>query len=234
MNRRGDLFADRPQRQIESGHQHQRLQPRERVARTVRVDRGQTPVMTGVHRLKHVQRFAAAAFADHNPIRTHPQRVANQIADGDRPPPLDIRRTRLQPYQMLLMKLQLRGILDRDNPFPVRQKGAQHVEQRRLSRSGTSRDQDILAHRHADRQKTDDVRRDRSEPDQIGSGERFLRKFPDRHRRTGKSQRRNDRVDPRRASTIGELSSIRRPSGETIRSIAESTWLLSANEVSVR
>ena len=37
-----------------------------------------------------------------------------------------------------------------------------------------------------------------------------------------------------RASTIGELSSIRRPSGETIRSIAESTWLLSANEVSVR
>ena len=37
-----------------------------------------------------------------------------------------------------------------------------------------------------------------------------------------------------RASTIGELSSMRRPSGETMRSIAESTWLLPANAVSVR
>lgn len=37
-----------------------------------------------------------------------------------------------------------------------------------------------------------------------------------------------------RASTIGELSSIRRPRGETILSIAASTWLESANAVSVR
>ena len=36
------------------------------------------------------------------------------------------------------------------------------------------------------------------------------------------------------ASTIGELSSMRLPSGETMRSIAAITWLLSANAMSVR
>jgi len=48
--------------------------------------------MARIHRLEHVQRLAAAALADHDPIWTHPERVDHQVADGDAASALDSRR----------------------------------------------------------------------------------------------------------------------------------------------
>ena len=53
----------------------QGLQPRQRVAGGVGVERGERAVVAGVHRLEHVQRFARSHFADDDPVRTHTQRI---------------------------------------------------------------------------------------------------------------------------------------------------------------
>src|SRR6478672_786468 len=55
IDRRGDLLADRPQGQVDAGHQHHRLEPREHVARRVGVARRHRTVVAGVHGLEHVQ-----------------------------------------------------------------------------------------------------------------------------------------------------------------------------------
>ena len=55
----GDLLADRPQRQVDAGHQDHRLEAGEHVARAVGVAGGHRAVVAGVHGLEHVQRLAA-------------------------------------------------------------------------------------------------------------------------------------------------------------------------------
>ena len=82
----GDLLPDRLDRQLDAGHQHQHLEPVERVARRVGVDGRQRPVVAGVHRLQHVERLGAADLADDDPVGAHAQRVAHEVADA-RPRP---------------------------------------------------------------------------------------------------------------------------------------------------
>jgi hypothetical protein len=85
--------------------------------------------VAGVHRLQHVQGLPAAALPDHDPVGAHPQRVAHQVADGDRAPALDVGRPGLQPDDVVLLQLQLDGVLDGDDALAVRDEGGQHVEQ---------------------------------------------------------------------------------------------------------
>ena len=70
---RCDLLPDRAHRQVVARHQHHRLDARERVTRRVCVHRRQRPVVTGVHRLQHVERLGAANLADDDPVGTHAQ-----------------------------------------------------------------------------------------------------------------------------------------------------------------
>ena len=100
----------------------------------VGVHGGQRAVVAGVHRLEHVQGLAAAALADDDAVGPHAERVAHQVADGDRALALDVGRPRLQPDDVLLLELQLDGVLDGDDPLAVRDERRQHVEQRRLAR----------------------------------------------------------------------------------------------------
>ena len=46
----------------------------------VGVDRRHRAVVAGVHRLKHVERFAGANLADDDPVGPHAQRVLDQVA----------------------------------------------------------------------------------------------------------------------------------------------------------
>ena len=77
-----------------------------------------------------------------------------------------------------------------------------------------------------------------SEPnvDQVVHRVRVARELPDRQRRALERERRDDRVtrlpSGRRASTIGDASSTRRPTCETILSMIRSRWALSANVAS--
>src|SRR6478735_3574916 len=66
VHRGGDLLTDGAQGQVHAGHQDQRLQAGDGVARRVGVDRREGAVVAGVHGLEHVEGFAAADLADDN------------------------------------------------------------------------------------------------------------------------------------------------------------------------
>src|SRR5919198_1671181 len=83
IDRGRDLLADGAEREVRAGHEDHRLDARERVARPVRVDRRERPVMSGVHRLEHVERLRPTTLADDDAIRPHPEGVAQQVTDRD-------------------------------------------------------------------------------------------------------------------------------------------------------
>src|SRR6185312_7665118 len=120
VDRRGDLLADRPQGQVDAGHQHHRLEAREHVARRVGVARRHRTVVAGVHGLEHVQGLAGTALPDDDPVRPHAQGVADELADRDRALPLDVGGAGLERDDVLLAELQLGGVLDRDDALVVR------------------------------------------------------------------------------------------------------------------
>ena len=80
-----DLRPDRPHRQVEAGHEHQRLDPRQGVARLVGVERGHGAVVPSVHGLQHVERFWAPDLADYEPVRPHAQGAGYQLPHVDGP-----------------------------------------------------------------------------------------------------------------------------------------------------
>ena len=105
--------------QVEAGHEHHRLEARERVARRVRVERGQRAVVAGVHRLEHVERLAAAALADDDAVGPHAQRVEHELADRDLALALDVRGAALEPQHVVLREAQFGRVLDRDDALGV-------------------------------------------------------------------------------------------------------------------
>src|SRR5579875_1388763 len=68
---RGDLRAHGARRQVDAGHADHVLEPGQRLARAVGVDRAHRAVMAGVHRLQHVERFGAADLAEDDAVRAH-------------------------------------------------------------------------------------------------------------------------------------------------------------------
>ena len=58
--------------------------------------------MAGVERLKHVERLRAATLPDDEPIGTHPQGVAQEIADRHVTGALGVRGPRLERYDVAL------------------------------------------------------------------------------------------------------------------------------------
>ena len=142
-NAAGDLLADRLDRQLDAGHQHEHLEPVQRVARRVRVDGRQRAVVAGVHRLEHVERLGAADLADDDPVGPHAERVADQVADADLALALDVRRARLERDDVPLLQLQLGRVLDRDDPLVAGDEGGDGVQERRLAGAGAARDEDV-------------------------------------------------------------------------------------------
>ena len=84
--------------------------------------------MSCIHRLQHVNRFRPAHLADHNPVRAHPKRCADQLADRDLPLSVNAAGSRLQAHKILyVLDLELRIVLDRDQPLAVRYEGRQRI-----------------------------------------------------------------------------------------------------------
>ena len=86
------------------------------------MDRRQRALVARVHRLEHVQGLGAADLADDDPVRTHAQRVPDELADADLALALDVRRPSLERDHVLL-ELELGGVLDRDDPLIARDEG---------------------------------------------------------------------------------------------------------------
>src|SRR6185437_7838939 len=93
VDRRGDHLADGAARQRIAAHGDHRFEARHRLARAVGVQRPHRAVVTGIHRLQQVERFRSAHFADDDPLRTHTQAVLDEVAHGDLALALEIGRT---------------------------------------------------------------------------------------------------------------------------------------------
>ena len=79
--------------------------------------------MAGVHGLKHVQRLAAADFANDDSVRAHAQGVSDKISDADLALAFDVPRTAFKPDNMFLLQLKLDGVLYRDDSLIGGNKG---------------------------------------------------------------------------------------------------------------
>ena len=176
----------------------------------VRVARGQRAFVPGVHRLHHVEGFAAPYLADDDAIGPHAERVANQRADRHRAETVRVRRPRFEAHDVVARQAQLGRVFDGDHPLARRYARRERIEQRRLARSGSPADDDVGATLDGAFEQLSDRRRAQLEQfDRTGS------KAPDRDARTVHGQRRDDDVDPRSVGQSGIDDGTRAVDAET-------------------
>jgi hypothetical protein len=132
-----------------------------------------------VHRLQHVQRLFAADLADDDAVGTHTEGVHDELPLADRALPFYVGGARLEPRDMLLGKLQLRGVFDRDNAFLIRDEAGQHVEQRRLAGARAAADETVEPGADAMRQEIEHRLRQRLERDEVLGLQPLRRKTAD-------------------------------------------------------
>jgi hypothetical protein len=197
VDRRRDLRANVRDRQLDVGHQGHRLEPPQQMSGRVRVRRGQRPVVPGVHRLQHVERLTASDLADDDPVRPHPQRVANEVANRDLALALHIGRSRLETDDVGLAQAELGRVLDRDHAFAVGDERRQHAQQRRLSRARAAGDDHVRTPTNAGREEREHPRPHRAVGDELLRPERHHGKLPHVHHGTAERKGRYDRVHPR-------------------------------------
>src|SRR3954467_2310587 len=111
VHRRGDLLTEGRGGEVDAGHEDHRLEARQHVARAVGVAGRHRAVVAGVHGLEHVEGFAGTALPDDDPVGPHAQGVAYELADRDGALAFDVGRARLEGHDVLLPKLELRGVL---------------------------------------------------------------------------------------------------------------------------
>ena len=179
-------------------------------------------VVAGVHRLEHVERLGAAALADDDPVGPHSQGVLDQVAGRDLALPLDVRRPGLHPDDVRLLEPQLGGVLDRRHPFVLGDEPREGVQQRRLAAARAAGDQHVDPRLDARREELDHLRRDRL-ASRSGPGTAAGR-LPNRRIESRVPSSASGGMialtrlpSGRRASTIGQVSSTRRPTRPTMR-----------------
>src|SRR5436190_16867024 len=86
------------------------------VAGRVRVYGRCAALVTGVQCDEQLGHLGAAELADNQPIRTHPQRLPDQLPQTNRALALHIRRPRDQPDDVRMVDLELGGVFDDYQP----------------------------------------------------------------------------------------------------------------------
>ncbi len=194
-DRRRDLPADGCHRHRQTGHADHLLQAGDGITRRVGVDGRHRPFMAGIHGLQHVEGFLAAALAENDAIGTHAQRVLDELTLADLALALDVRRPRLHAPDMGLLQLQLGGILDGEQPLPLRDEGGEGVEHGGLARAGAARNDGGDARAHRRRQHLRHRRTQRAHVHELVQVERLLGEFADRDQRTIDADRPDSHVD---------------------------------------
>ena len=196
-----DLLADGPDREVEAGHQDQRLQTGEGVTRGVGVDRGDRAVVTRVHGLEHVERLSGTTLADHDAVGAHAEGVLDQITDRDLALALDVRGTSLQGQHVVLVQLELLCIFHRDDALVCGDEGGEHVQRGRLAGTGTARHEDVELADHHGLEEPGRGGVQGAEPDQVVDLVRVLGELPDGEEGPADGERVDHRVD---AGAVGE------------------------------
>ena len=167
VDRARHLLTDCANWKVHPGHQDQRLETSQPIARAVRVQSRHRPVVARVHGLKHVEGFTATTLADHDALWSHTERVDHESLDRDLAFAVDVLRPRLQPADVLLVQLKLGRVLDCDDAVLDRDEARQHVEEGRLPGAGPTRDDDVRLCKHGSFEKSEARLVCRTEPDQV-------------------------------------------------------------------
>ena len=179
--------------------------------------------MAGVHGLQHVKGFLAAHLAYDDAVGPHAQGVDQQLALAYAALAFDVGRTALQPDHVLLLQLQLGRVLDGDDALAGGDESGKNIKQGGLAGASAARHHDVQAGFHRFLQHIQHDRRELAIGKQIVGGQRIAPKR--RMERIGPSMASGGMMaltrEPsgRRASTMGEDSSTRRPTLDTIFSI---------------
>src|ERR1700687_2275125 len=191
-----DRLPDSPRRQVLSRLEHKGLETDQALVRVVGVDRGHRTIVAGVHGLEHVQRLTTSTLTDDDPVGSHTQTALDELADGHRAFAFHVRRTRLELDPVRLLKLELRGVLTRDQPFGLRNEGREDVEERGLTGASASRNEDVEPRAHTGTQERHELRARRPEPvDDVGGTPLLFGELSDREARAFERNRRDDDVD---------------------------------------
>ena len=97
--------------------------------------------MSGIQCLQQIECFRAAYFAEDDAVRTKPQRLPQQIADRDRRH-IRLGTPRFEPHQIRRRQVDFRRIIDDHDPVRRRDECAERIQQRGLSGTRPTADQD--------------------------------------------------------------------------------------------
>lgn len=201
VDRADDHLLDGLGGQAIAAHGDHALDPADRLTRAVGVQRAHRAVVAGVHGLQEVERLGATDFADDDPLGTHPQTVLDQIPHGHRAAALEIGRTGFQAHHVRLLQLQFGGVLAGHDPLGGVDERGHGVEQRRLARTRTARDDEVTAAGADDPQNPRPFGTDGGELHQVLHGQLVLLELPDGQGRTIQRQGGRDHVD---AAAVGQ------------------------------
>src|SRR5204863_8157205 len=109
----------------------------------------QRPTVPGVHGLEHVEGFPAAYLTDHDAIRAHSKRRAEERAHVDSSGAFDARCPRFKCNDVGLRQSELSGVLDGHDAFAIADSKSERVEGRGLAARGAAGNEHAspLAHR---------------------------------------------------------------------------------------
>ena len=117
----------------------QQFEPEEGVLGRAGMDRRRRPVMSGVQRLERVERLLRQAdLADDQPVRPHPQRVGDEVADVEQPAlglagPEVVGMDRLEVESVRVLERQLGRVLDDADALGRIEQVGERSQQRRLA-----------------------------------------------------------------------------------------------------
>jgi hypothetical protein len=110
---------------VETGRAPQCLDSGRDVLGAVGVQRAGPAAVTGVESAQQRHDLRPPGLADHQPVRTHPQRLAHQVFQRYFPAALDVGRTGLEPDHVRVLRAQFGGVLGEDDPLPAVHQGQQ-------------------------------------------------------------------------------------------------------------
>ena len=144
VNHHGDPVHHAPTgdfpRQVRLALHGARRQPGQGGLGVVGVDRGQGSAVPGVERLQQIGDLAVPDLPDNNVIRAMAQGMAHEVADRHR---FGVDPPRLEADTVFPVDPEFQGVLDGNNAIVDGEQFDQGIEQRRLTRTGPARQEDI-------------------------------------------------------------------------------------------
>ncbi len=143
----------------------------------------------------------SADLADDEPVRPHPQRVADEVAEGDLAPPLGGGRTALLADEVGMDGGELGDVLEDENPLLRGHELAERCEERGLAGPGPAGDQQVAAAQDGGVEEGGGRGVEGAELIELGDAEAASWRPADGEQRRPRGDRREHRVDP---AAVGE------------------------------